>query len=416
MKNRFFLLITAMLILLGSVSASAEYRNYFAEDFTDLSKWEYKSQNWPEQPKIEDGKLVLNFAGLRNKAQKITRQFPEEISLSGTSNLTLKIDVNFCDTLPVSTSFPAITGIPCSGRLLQNEGKTVYEVMLNSQKYTIGEISPDHSYSIQYVINIKESTLKVCLTDKNDNDIKIITVTDYSFSDTQALKSISFFAYCTDVNYPALAEITALSVYNDEFSIVSSDITDGDTNVIADSSFVFEFSKDVYIESAENGIVVTDSDNNNVLTDISYAANTKNKLTVSFPVGLEYNKEYSLKLSKSISDVDGNSLEECTYNFKTELQPFAVGNIACTENNNVVNTSAEVRNFSGEEKEINIFVVIYDGNTLAGGKAEKYVIANGEQGKNISVSLDLPDTTKTYTKKVFLWESLGKPKLIKAGF
>ncbi len=416
MKGKFFLLITVMLVLLGSVSVSAEYKNYFTEGFTDLSKWEYKSQNWPEQPKIEDGKLVLNFAGLRNKAQKITRKFPEEISLSGTSNLTMKLDVNFSETLPISTSFPTVAGIPCNGRLLQNEGKTIYEVMLNGQKYAVGEILPNHSYSIQYVINISENMLKVCLTDKNEDYVKIITITDYHFNDTQALTSLSIFAYCADVNYPALTEVTGLSVYNDEFSIVSAGITDGDTNVRADSSFIVEFSKDVYLESAENGIVITDSDNNRVFTDISYATNTKNKLVVSFPAGLEYNKEYSLKLQKSISDVDGNSLKECTYNFKTELQPFAVSNIACTENGSVVNASAEVRNFSGFEKEVNIFVVIYDGNKLVGGKAEKYIIANGEEGKKITVSPELPDATKTYTKKVFLWGNLGTPEYIKADF
>ncbi len=418
MKYKFLFFSVLISFLISSVSVLADYQNYFTEDFTDLSNWEYIEKNWVEQPKIENGKLVLNFAGLRNKAQSITRKFPAEIALNGTSNLTVKLDVDFSDTVPVAANFPTITGISCSGRILKKNDKSTYEVMLGSKKYEVGEILPNHSYGMQYVINIKEDTLKVCLTDKSaeGDNVKIITITDCGFNGTQALKEISLFAYCTDVNYPALVNVTALSVFNDEFSVVSSSIDDGKVNVRADSDCILEFSKEVYLDSAKNGISLLDADGNQILTDISYADSTKTKLLIKFPVGLEYNQQYSLKLSKGISDTDGNSLEDCVYNFKTELAPFSIGNVSLDDSDGKIKASAEVYNFSGREREINIFVLIYDDNKLVGGKAARHYIADRESDKKISVEMDIPDISKTYTKKVFLWETLKSPKYIKSDF
>lgn len=418
MKHKFLLLAVIVTILISSVSVLADYQNYFTEDFSDLSNWEYIEKNWVEQPKIQNGKLVLNFAGLRNKAQSITRKFPEEIALNGTSNLTVKLDVDFSDTVPVAANFPTITGISCSGRILKKNDKSTYEVMLGSKKYEVGEILPNHSYGIQYVINVKENTLKVCLVDKEaeENNIKIITVADCNFNNTQVLKEISLFAYCTDVNHPALVNVTALSVFNDEFSVVSSNIDDGKTDVRTDSDCVLEFSKEVYLDSAKDGILLSDTDENQIVTDISYADSTRKKLLIKFPVGLEYNKQYSLKLSKSISDTDGNSLEECVYNFKTELAPFAIGNVVLDDGDGKIKASAEVYNFSGREREVNIFVLIYEDNKLVGGKAVQHYIADKEDCKKISVEMDIPDSSKTYTKKAFIWENLQSPEYIKAEF
>ena len=418
MKYKILFLSVLISFLISSVSVLADYQNYFTEDFTDLSNWEYIEKNWVEQPKIQSGKLVLNFAGLRNKAQKITRKFPEEIALKSTSNLTLKLDVDFFDTVPVGANFPTITGVSCSGRILKKNDKSTYEVMLGSKKYEVGEILANHSYSIQYVINVKENTLKVCLIDKSpDRDsVKIVTVNNCGFNNTQTLKEISLFAYCTDVNFPALVNVTALSVYNDEFSVISSSIEDGQTDVRADSECMVEFSKAVYPDSAENGVLLSDINGNQVVTDISYADSAKKKMLIRFPVGLEYNKQYSLKLSNSITDIDGNSLEECVYNFKTEPAPFAIGNVSLDESDGKIKASAEVYNFSGREREVNIFVLIFDDNKLIGGKAAQHFIANKESSKNIGVEINIPVSSKTYNKKVFLWENLQLPGYIKAEF
>ena len=418
MKHKFLFFSVMISILIGSVSVLADYQNYFTEDFNSLSNWEYIEKNWVEQPKIENGRLVLNFAGLRNKAQKITRKFPGEITLNGTSNLTVKLDVDFFDTVPVAANFPTITGVSCSGRILKKNDTSIYEVMLGNKKYGVGEVLPNHSYGIQYVFNIKENTLKVCLADKSaeGDQVKIITVTDCGFTSTQTLKEISLFAYCTDISYPALVNVTALSVFNDEFSVVSSSIDDGKTDVRTDSDCILEFSKEVYLESAKNGISLSDTDGNQILTDLSYADNTRKKLLIKFPVGLEYNQQYSLKLSKNISDIDGNSLEECVYNFKTELAPFSIGNVSIDDSDGKIKASADVYNFSGKEREVNIFVLIFDDNKLVGGKAAQRYIADKESGKKISVEMDIPDIPKTYTKKVFLWETLQPPKYIKSDF
>ena len=426
MKRVFLVSFLAFVLCCTSVFAAGEV--YLDEDFSSIDNWSFNSSStyWPVTPTVQNSALVLEFEGTRrNSRQTISRELSSAVQFESAPNVSIIMDVEFGETIPVAEKFPAITGTPAVGKIKKQDDEYVYYLTVDGTEYIVSTLSAGKAYTISYNLNYNApGEINVSVTDKETGTTELSSISCTFLNNS--FNQIEFYAYCADAAYPASAKITRLRVFDDHFGVSGISVNDGAQNVRADSEILIEFSKDIDKVNSAGGIIVKDSGGKGVAFEMEYPQSDDIKLT--FPGGLRYNTEYTLTLTDGIFSSEGKRLDTKVYTFKTEVPPFCYGNVNYTDENNTViskdnvsgteeiNASVQVMNISGFEKKLMLVLAVYKNGKLYQVRGEDAVIPSAEGLQNVSVTATGLLTDDNYSAQLIVWESQSNPIILAPEF
>lgn len=207
----------------------------------------------------------------------------------------------------------------------------------------------------------------------------------------------------------------------DDLSLISSSISDGDTDFAIDDDITIEFSYNI-ASFDESGISVTTDDGE---TEMEYAVNKENNtLKISFESNmLDFEKTYSLVINEGcITDVFGQKNDAITINFTTieeclicEIPHFETLSDALISfiNENEINVISNAANYTSESKKVVLVVAVY-----ADGKFEKNIFSDSinllpKTKADLSVTVS---DCEGKTLKAFCIDDLDNLELLSHGF
>lgn len=426
MKRVFLVSFLAFVLCCTSVFAAGEV--FLDEDFSAIDNWTFNSSStyWPVTPTVQNNALVLEFKGTRrNSRQTISRELSSAVQFESASNVSIIMDVEFGENIPVAEKFPAITGTPAVGKIKKQNEEYVYYLTVDGTEYIVSTLSAGKAYTISYNLNYNvPGEINVSVTDKETGTTELSSISCTFLNNS--FNQIEFYAYCADAAYPASAKITRLKVFDDHFGVSGISVNDGAQNVRADSEILIEFSNDIDTANSTGGISVKDSNGEIVAFELEYPQSDDIKLT--FPEGLKYNTEYTLTLTDGIFSSEGKRLDTKVYTFKTELPPFCYGNTNYTDENDTViskdnvgsteeiNANIQVMNISGMEKKLMLVLTVYKDGKLHMVRGQEVIIPSLEGLQNASITATGLLADENYSTQLFVWSSQNTPVILPPEF
>lgn len=145
-------------------------------------------------------------------------------------------------------------------------------------------------------------------------------------------------------------------LWDDSFGVKEISIKDGEDNVRIDTDIDIKFSDLPKTESLEN-ITIVDEIGELIDAEITLNGKTAN---VYFPLGLRYNKTYTLSVPKSVVNENGDAAAEKSITFTTEQKSFIIGEIKENVTTNKVEANVTVKNGTMQDKILYLLIMAYD--------------------------------------------------------
>ncbi len=384
--KRIFILILAFIMLISSaVSASP---------FVELENWSVISGDV-----ANDNSDVAIGAGASAELSFDSL----DVSESGSVSIEMKMTV---DKYGRSVKLPEFFGKTSS----EGDAVSVASTQIAMTKlFTIGSKSTGvkavegTTYIMKYTFDFLNNSVKLAVYDEEGNLGGESSSCNFSTGTSKVL-TLEKMVFTTVS--PLEVTVSDVKVSDGSFKIMSLNVSENDV-VPIDKDIIFKLNG-AADESTLNNISVMCGEDS-VTYEIS--KNESGEYVMYFPYGLSYNTDYVLTIPKTVlSDGDGLSLYERVVNFKTEMHPYYVKNIALSATDLSGKTSVSLNgtfvNYMSADVDSSVIVLIY--NTSGEIVKSYYKLHTATKGGESTVSdtIDLSGTTNAKTAKIYVWNNL----------
>jgi len=390
MKKILLSVLTFVLLLTCSTIANAY-------DFLD----EFTSDNWINKVgnvSVSESKTII---GADSSCELSLGGF--DVSESGTVTVEMKMTVN---SYGRSASLPAFYG---KTSLEEDSVSLVKGTINKSKRFTIGakstgvEAVAGNAYIMKYTFDFINNNVKLAVYDGENVLLGESNTESFQTGNSKifVLDKIGF----STVN-PLELEIDYIKIGDGSFKITSLNVEENDV-VTIDKDIIFKLNGAVD-ESTLNNISVMCGEES---IEYEISKNENGEYVIYFPYGLSYNTNYVLTIPKTVlSDGDGLSLYERVVNFKTEMHPYYVKNIALSETDLSEKTSVSLEgvfvNNMAADVDASIMVIIYNQSGAIVNTYYKTHTATKGGESTVSGTIDLSGTTNAKTAKIYVWDNL----------
>ena len=418
--RRISLTIFAFIIIAG-MNAYAEYEKesaIFSLDFDETDnapsfKWSNDNNSLSDVEVIpENGIVELKSSDFSGRAPVI--KLDSRIDVSKKKNLYLEVRLKQNTDEQLSGGKPFLKWTGSSGNYFASiycrdgnlyYGKGNQDNPSNASLKTDYTILGNEWYTIRMHIYNQEKKVSVEIIPDNE-ELPVYNEEYAAEKGYEFIQPLMWYNldYLASLSLPYLPEfgntsLDYIHIWDDDFKVIKSSISNGENDVPADSEMTLTFSS-IPRESSLNNIYVRDSKNNNVPYEVKL--NGKDA-ELFFNAGLKYNEDYTVTVPATVVNENNETLSETVYKFKTEFPALYIDTIQSTITEGTAKTSVFISNNGTEDKEYYILNLLYDEeNNLVKMTNEKFVIAAGEE-KTITSETVGEDAV---TVSGYLWDGI----------